>query len=610
MAGVGELAAVGLPACGAVAAAAAAFVWSRRQGPAGTALAAMLAALAGWNLAYGAELLATDPGWRLALGDVKYVGICALSPALLTFILCWTGRAERVTRRLLLALAVEPLALLTLLALPATHDLVRHLPPDAADPLLAEVAVGPLFWVHLLYTDLLLLPATGLFVVSLLRRSRAYWLQAAALAVAAVLPWVANLLFVLSVGPFGRIDLTPVFFTLTGLVLAWGLFQQRLLRLNPLARNLLVDRMTDGVVVLDAYGHVTDANPAARAALPGGHSHLVGRLAADVLPPAVLAGTGAQVVLAGDRSYDVTDIALPGRGRQSAGRLLVLRDVTERARLERRLRELLAEQARVAEQLSSSLRPAALPDVPGLALAACFRPAGAGREIGGDFYDVFAVGDEWAFTLGDVSGKGAKAAATTAHARYTLRTLALAGARPAAALLQLHGHLVDELGDETYLTAVHGRLRARPGGASVVLALGGHPQPLVVRACGAVEPVGLPGSAIGLFPHAEICEAEVHLAAGDALVLYTDGVSEARAGTALYAEEGLTATLSGHAGTGARELADALLADVLALPGTQPTDDIALLVLQAALPAERPATPFPRTSPQTQAAKTAVAGGV
>lgn len=612
----GDLAVLGVFACGVVGAGVAALVWSRRQGGAGTALASMLAALAVWNLAYGAELLATDPSWRLAFGDVKYAGICALTPAWLTFILCWTGRSARVTRRLLLALAVEPVVLLLLLAVPATHDLVRYLPRGAADPLSVEVSVGPAFWVHLVYTDLLLVPATGLFVYSLLRRSRAYWLQAVALLVAAVLPWVANLLFTLSVGPFGRIDLTPIVFTGTGAVLAWGLFSQQLLRLNPLARSMLVDRMTDGVVVLDAYGHVTDANPAARTVLECRREddpRLLGRLATDVLPREVLAGGGAEVILpvaGAPRAYEVTDVALPGRHGEAAGRLLVLRDVTERSRLERRLRELLADQARVAEQLSSSLRPAALPDIPDLQLAACFRPAGGGREIGGDFYDVFAVGTEWAFTLGDVSGKGAKAAATTAHARYTLRTLALAGARPGAALEQLHALVVDELDDETYLTVVHGRLRTWEGGACVVLALGGHPQPLVVRACGAVEPVGVPGSAIGLFDHVEVTEDEVLLGPGDALFLFTDGVSEARSGAALFAEAGLVPALARGAGRNASQLAEGLLADVLALPAPEPADDIAVLVLRAA-PAvepagstvERPSTPLPRLSdePRTRA---------
>ena len=597
--------ALGVLACGLVGAGAAAFVWSRRSGRAGTALTWMLAALAIWNLAYGAELLATDPDWRVALGDLKYLGICALMPAWVSFVLLWTGRGHRLTRRLLLLLSAEPVALLVLLAVPATHDLVRYLPADAPDPLTAEIAAGPAFWFHVIYTNALLLPATALLVGALLRRSRAYWLQAGVLAVAALVPWIANLLFNLSVGPFGRIDLTPVAFTITGLVLAWGLLQQRLLRLAPLARRIVVERMTDGVIVLDGYGHVSDLNPAALAVLGGHRSRLLGRPAADLLPAAALAGDGAEVVLSRDgeeRVYEVTDVALPGARGAAAGRLLELRDVTERARLDRRLRELLVEQARVAEQLSSSLRPAALPEVPGLELAARFRPAGSGREIGGDFYDVFAVGDEWAFTLGDVSGKGAKAAATTAHARYTLRTLVLAGAAPAEALRQLHALLGGSLGEETYLTVVHGRFRpTADGGADVVLALGGHPQPIAVRASGAVEPVGEPGSAIGLLDSVDVVETAVRLAAGDGLFLYTDGVSEARTGSELYGERGLAAALRRAAGRPADEVAQRLLDEVLDLQGPDPSDDIALLVLRASAARSGRTPPAPRLPAQPRA---------
>lgn len=579
MVGGGELAAVGVLACALVSAAAGLLVRSRRQGAAGTALAVMLGALAVWNLGYAGELLATTPSWRLLLGDLKYVGICTLAPAWAVFILCWTGRGHRVTRRLLLALAVEPLVVLVLLAVPATHDLVRFLP--AADPLDGEVVTGPLFWVHSAYVQLLMLPALGLFVGSLLRRSRVYWLQAGALTVAAVLPWLANLLFTLSVGPFGRFDLTPVAFVVTGAVLTWGLLSQHLLRLTSLARSLLVDRMTDGVLVLDAYGHVTDANPALRALLDPPSPHLLGCLAADVLPPEVLADGGAEVRLGPQgRTYEVTGTTLPGRGGQPAGRLLVLRDVHERTELAQQLRALLAEQARITEQLSSSLRPPRLPEVPGLQLAACFRPAGSGSEIGGDFYDVFPVGDEWAFALGDVSGKGAQAAATTAHARYTLRTLVLAGARPAAALERLHGLVVGELDDETYLTVAHGRVRPGEGGTRIVLALGGHPQPLVVRADGTVEPVGVPGAAIGLLEEVSACDTEVLLHPGDTLFVFTDGVSEARTGRALFGEQRLAEVLARCSALEAGAFADTVLAEVVSLRASGPDDDIAMLVLR------------------------------
>jgi PAS domain S-box-containing protein len=316
-------------------------------------------------------------------------------------------------------------------------------------------------------------------VVSLVRRSRAYWLQAATLAAAALVPLAANVLF--NVGParFRQLDLTPVLLTGSGAVLAWGLFQQRLLRLAPVARGLLIERMSDPVLVLDAYGHVVDVNPAAARLLGLPRVRLTGRAAVDVLPedlrPLVMESGEevAEVRIAPEgaraRAFEVRASPLPGRSGQPGGRLLVLRDVTERAELEQRLRDLLSEQARVAEALAQSLRPRVLPTVTGLRLAAGYRPADAGREIGGDFYDVFRVGEDWAFVLGDVSGKGAQAASATASARYTLRAVTPTECRPARALALLDGLLDGQLGEDVYLTAVHGRVRVHEGGACIRL---------------------------------------------------------------------------------------------------------------------------------------------
>lgn len=554
--------ALGVLACGGVAAVLALFVWTRRQAAAGTALAALLAAVAVWNVTYAAELLSSSPQSRLVWGDAKYVGIGALAPAWLAFVLAYTGRGHWVRPRLLAALAVEPVLLLALLVVPSTSGLVQWLPPGAPDD--AVVEAGPLFWVHQAYTAALMTGAALLFVVSLVRRSRAYWLQAAALAAAALVPLAANVLF--NVGParFRQLDLTPVLLTGSGAVLAWGLLQQRLLRLAPVARGLLVERMSDPVLVLDAYGHVVDANPAAARLLGLPRARLTCRAAVDVLPEdlrPLVTDSGEEVAEVRieppgtpARTFEVRASPLPGRSGQPGGRLLVLRDVTERAELEQRLRDLLSEQARVAEALAQSLRPRVLPTVAGLRLAARYRPAGAGREIGGDFYDVFPVGEDWAFVLGDVSGKGAQAAAATASARYTLRAVAPTEPRPARALALLDGLLDGQLGEEVYLTAVHGRVRVHEGGACVTLSLGGHGQPLVVRRDGRVETVGVPGSAIGLTGDPQLCDTDVRLRAGDALVLTTDGVVEARADGEFFGEAGLVACLARRAGADADDL--------------------------------------------------------
>ena len=262
------VAALGMGACAICDLAMAGFVWSRRQDGAGRALTAVLLALAIWNLAYAAELLTLDPANSLAWGDLKYVGIGALVPAWLAFVLCWTGHARRVTPRLVALLMIEPLLMLGALALPATHDLVRYLDPkDIRDGPPFFVSAGPLFWVHLSYLDVLMLGATGAFIVSLLRRSRAYGLQAAVLTGAALLPWVTNLGYNFDIDPLSEVDLTPVAFTLSAAILAWGMFRQHLLRLAPVAYRQIVAGMSDAVFLLDMFGHLVETNPAAEAML-------------------------------------------------------------------------------------------------------------------------------------------------------------------------------------------------------------------------------------------------------------------------------------------------------------------------------------------------------
>jgi PAS domain S-box-containing protein len=319
-------------------------------------------------------------------------------------------------------LMIEPIVTLALLAHPATHDFVRHYPADAAAEQYPVVEVGWFFWVHLVYTDALLLAATVVFVVSLARVSRVYWREAAALIAAALLPWIVNLLHNLNVAGFGRVDLTPAAFAVTAAVIVWGVFGRRLLGLSTIARSVVVETMRDGMLVLDAYGRIVDANQAAARILSQPSDRMIGQDLAQLLPdqPVLSAHHVANHVELGDtpvplrldaggeaRDYELTrGLLADSRGRRT-GELLLLRDVTERRQVEDQLRTLLAARSRIVRVLQDSLRPAVLPRVPGLDLATRYRPAGDGSEIGGDFYDVFPLaGGRWALVLGDVSGKG------------------------------------------------------------------------------------------------------------------------------------------------------------------------------------------------------------
>ncbi|MEN3278936.1 MAG: hypothetical protein V7607_76, partial [Solirubrobacteraceae bacterium] len=213
------------------------------------------------------------------------------------------------------------------------------------------------------------------------------------------------------------------------------------------------------------------------------------------------------------------------------------------------------ERAHVAQTLQASLLPAALPQIPGVDVAAEYLAAGEGMEVGGDFYDVFALDDgAWALVIGDVLGKGAEAAAVTALARYTLRAVAGHSPSPAAALAALNDEMLRRSADRRFVTAVLARLEPLTGGAArLVVACGGHPPPVVLRAGGAGgEVVGVPGTLLGVEVEAHLEDCEAHLEPGDALVLYTDGVTEARRDRPLQPQALADALVPRHAGSAAR----------------------------------------------------------
>ncbi|MFF5307831.1 PP2C family protein-serine/threonine phosphatase [Streptomyces massasporeus] len=286
--------------------------------------------------------------------------------------------------------------------------------------------------------------------------------------------------------------------------------------------------------------------------------------------------------------------------------LLRRREEAERARAEadEARRQAEADRARLADALAvlqRSLVPDSLPAVPGLETAVHYHTASP-DQLGGDFYDLFPVaGDRWAFFLGDVCGKGPEAASLTSLTRYTLRAAAHHDPDPASALSTLNAVLHERYtgdGNPRYCTCIFGIIE--PGGehgpTTVRLASGGHPPALVLRSDGRAEFLPTPGGLlIGVVPGAPIGTAETVLAPGDTIVLYTDGLTEARTGPGrddLYGEDALHAFATDHAPAAPDEVITALTG-LLESFGEGLDDDTALLAL--GVPAA-PSLPGPATN--------------
>jgi signal transduction histidine kinase/PAS domain-containing protein len=335
----------------------------RRSAPGALALGVIMLAVAVLSASYALELASADLRGKLFWVNVEYLAFFSLPTAWLVFALQYTGNGNWLTPRRRLLLTIEPVLAMLLLLTNNTHHLFyTQAALDTSGPYhLLTLSYGPIFWVQGAYIYLLLLIGTIIVFEHLLPIRRNYWGQAVSVVVAVLLPWVANILHVLRIEPWPGLDLTPYAGALTGVVLVWGLFRFRLLDVMPLARNVLIEGMADGVIVIDANGHIVDINPAGQEIIAIPALHAVRQPADQVLSPwpELVAHTydanetHSELILhkrEGPRYYQLRVAPLVGRGGDVRGRLLVLSDITERR---------LAEEAEQAQgALADALRDA------------------------------------------------------------------------------------------------------------------------------------------------------------------------------------------------------------------------------------------------------------
>jgi integral membrane sensor domain MASE1 len=261
-------------------------------------------------------------------------------------------------------------------------------------------------------------------------------------------------------------------------------------------------------------------------------------------------------------------------GITSISALILAAVMTERQRIEDAARY-------ISETLQRGLLPAHLPEIPGIEAAVKSQPAGDGAIVSGDFYDWFGTGGRsWDVMLGDIGGKGPAAARTTALARYTLRADAVHEDRPSRILALLNRALRRQAPGETCTVAYARLILRRREGAELTLSLAGHPLPLVVRGDGAVEQLGAAGNLLGAIPEPLLADHRTLLAPGDALLLYTDGLTDAYAPQRIVSVEELTTALTSCAGRGAAEIAADVQRVALDGSGDGARDDVTVLVLR------------------------------
>jgi serine phosphatase RsbU (regulator of sigma subunit) len=241
------------------------------------------------------------------------------------------------------------------------------------------------------------------------------------------------------------------------------------------------------------------------------------------------------------------------------------------------------ERSGVARALQQTLLPPELPEIPGVDVAARYRPAKSMAPVGGDFYDIFEVRPGvWNLIVGDVSGVGPEAAALTGIARYAVRALASQEASPAKILSQLNDTLVRFGLQDRFCTILYAELRLDGDVLRVKMANGGHPYPYLLHADGWVEELDVHGTLLGMLNEIALEERDLELAPGDSLVGYTDGVTEARDPSgAFFGADGLADVLAGCAGRPASWVAQKIELAVLEYQAGVTPDDVAIVVMQA-----------------------------
>jgi PAS domain S-box-containing protein len=332
----------------------------------------------------------------------------------------------------------------------------------------------------------------------------------------------------------------------------------------------------------------TDIDAGALASYARDDEHLallraIGATSAIIVPLAAPARTVGALTLASAQStrrLSERDMALAVRLGRRAG------TAVESARL-------FTERKRIADVLQAALLPEELPQIPGAQASALYRAAGELNRVGGDFYDVCPCGPNgsWMLAIGDVCGKGPRAAGVTALARHTLRAAAMLDQSPTDILHTLHRALRHQPPGADMCTVCLVLIEPQGEQARLTVTLAGHPPPVIIRADGTARQVGALGTLLGVIENLQIREVETELRAGETLLMYTDGVLEAGAPDRQIGEHGLLALCEQEQGLALAELLRRIELAAVERTAGELHDDIALLgVRMGATSGERDAS--------------------
>ncbi|MBI5550449.1 MAG: PAS domain S-box protein [Desulfobacterales bacterium] len=248
--------------------------------------AVLMGAVCMWSFLSIFEVISYDLPIKQFSGNLKYLFIVTIPVAWFTFSLFYSNRARRLSPRHLALLIIVPALTVLVTATNGYHHLMfQSVEWHRGNNLIIPARhFGPWFWVHTIYSYGLLFIGFLFLARSTVDSQRIYRSQGVSLLIAALAPWLCNMFFLFTGDHSPRLDLTPFAFTISGLAVMWGIVRYRLLDIIPVARDIVIQNMNDGVIVLDSHQRILDLNPAAIELLGSQQPSLIGQPATGALP--------------------------------------------------------------------------------------------------------------------------------------------------------------------------------------------------------------------------------------------------------------------------------------------------------------------------------------
>jgi PAS domain S-box-containing protein len=330
--------------------------WVRRKGaPGGRYFAAMMAGVVLWCLMSGMEAASVGLPAKVIFSKLGYVGICAVAPLFLRFAAAYGGRDESFTLSRSLLLWTVPAATFALVLSNEWHHLVWTGFTTGTLPgkNVLMYGHGTWYWVWVGWYGIVSFIAMAILVHAALQCRKIYVRQTLVFLAGAAFPWIGEVLYVSRGNPFPGLDLPSIGFAVMGVLVLLGMSQFSLFDIVPVARTVLVERMSDGIIVLDAKERIVDINPAARELL-GATIGAIGRpgdevftALRDLLPRAALCAreyrTDVRIPGSPPKCLDLIATPLTTRSGGCAGWVIMLRDVTTRRGAEEERERLVTE---------------------------------------------------------------------------------------------------------------------------------------------------------------------------------------------------------------------------------------------------------------------------